>query len=133
MNIIANQFTALQPAKFQSFIIIFVGVLSSVPPRCQLSDPVPGRRLLSMGRHPLVGLACGAGVAAVATVNLVPAPIDAMLTGNNRTNPSLPGRRRARSPAANLFSAIGIRQLFSLLSPRWSRSALFCAALALSL
>lgn len=131
MNALIRKLVAVAPAWGLSFIIIFVGVLSSVASDAGylILIPLAAAAFLSIGRHPLVGLAAAfAGVAAIFTVNLIPTPIDAMLTEITNESIALAGGAPL-TIAANLFSA-SAPPLFSLLSPRWSRSALLRRALA---
>ena len=66
-----------------AFIIIFVGVLSSVATDAGylILIPLGAAAFLSVGRHPLAGLAAAfAGVGADFGVNMLITPLDSMLT-----------------------------------------------------
>jgi len=66
-----------------AFILIFVGVLSSVATDAGylILVPLAAAAFLSVGRHPLAGMAGAfAGVGAVFTVNIIPTPSDSMIT-----------------------------------------------------
>ena len=75
------------PKRWLTFILIFVGVLSSVATDAGylILVPLAASAFLSIGRHPLAGLAAAfAGVGAVFGVNLLITPSDSML--NEITN-----------------------------------------------
>lgn len=66
-----------------TFILVLTGVLSSAASDAGylILIPLAAAAFASVGRHPLAGLATGfAGVAAIFMVNLIPTPIDAMIT-----------------------------------------------------
>ena len=63
---------------------MFIGILSSIAADAGylVLIPLAAAAFLSMGRHPLAGLAASfAGVAAVFTVNILIKPLDGILTG----------------------------------------------------
>ncbi len=71
------------PRRLLAFILIFVGVLSSVASDAGylILVPLGAAAFMSVGRHPLAGMAaCFAGVGAVFGVNPILGPIDAMMT-----------------------------------------------------
>jgi aminobenzoyl-glutamate transport protein len=71
------------PRRLLAFVLIFVGVLSSVATDAGylILVPLGAAAFLSVGRHPLAGMAaCFAGVGAIFGVNPIPGPIDAMVT-----------------------------------------------------
>ncbi len=71
------------PPKAITFIIVAMGVLSSIASDAGylVLIPLGGAAFLSLGRHPVAGLAAAfAGVAAVFGVNLIITPIDGVLT-----------------------------------------------------
>ena len=72
------------PRKALTYILVFVGILSSIAADAGylVLIPLAAAAFLSMGRHPLAGLAASfAGVAAVFTVNILIKPLDGILTG----------------------------------------------------
>ena len=74
---------AISPRWLLSFIIIFVGVLSSVATDAGylILIPLGAAAFLSVKRHPLAGVAAAyGGVSAIFAVNILVAPLDAMLT-----------------------------------------------------
>ncbi len=83
MAALIRKLVAVSPRGMLSFIIIFVGVLSSVATDAGylILVPLGAAAFLSVKRHPLVGLAAAyGGVGAIFAVNLLIAPLDAMLT-----------------------------------------------------
>ncbi len=71
------------PAKAMTYILVFVGILSSIAADAGYLVLVPlgAAAFLSLGRHPLAGLAASfAGVAAVFSVNILIKPLDGILT-----------------------------------------------------
>lgn len=74
---------AASPRRLLAFILILVGVMSSVASDAGylILVPLGAAAFLSVGRHPLAGMAaCFAGVGAVFGVNPILGPIDAMIT-----------------------------------------------------
>src|SRR5262249_35633943 len=66
-----------------TFIIVFIGGLSSVATDAGylILIPLSAAAFLSVGRHPLAGIAAAyAGVSVAFAVNILIAPLDAMLT-----------------------------------------------------
>ncbi|MBX3058129.1 MAG: AbgT family transporter [Anaerolineae bacterium] len=109
MNALIRKLVAVAPAGGLSFIIIFVGVLSSVASDAGylILIPLAAAAFYSVKRHPLVGLAAAfAGVASIFTVNLIPTPIDAMLTEITNESIGLAGGESI-TIAANIFFNIG--------------------------
>jgi aminobenzoyl-glutamate transport protein len=83
MGALIRKLVKVAPVAWLSFIIVFVGVVSSIASDAGylILIPLAAAAFASVGKHPLVGLAAAyAGVAAIFTVNIVPAPTDAMLT-----------------------------------------------------
>jgi aminobenzoyl-glutamate transport protein len=71
------------PGGLLGFVLIFVGVLSSIATDAGylILVPLGAAAFLSVGRHPLAGMAaCFAGVGAIFGVNPIPGPIDAQIT-----------------------------------------------------
>jgi aminobenzoyl-glutamate transport protein len=71
------------PRRILAFVLIFVGVLSSIATDAGylILVPLGAAAFLSVGRHPLAGMAaCFAGVGAIFGVNIIPGPIDAQIT-----------------------------------------------------
>ena len=118
MNALIRRLVAIAPAGALSFIIIFVGVLSSVASDAGylILIPLAAAAFLSVGRHPLVGLAAAfAGVASIFTVNVIPTPIDAMLTEITNESIALSGGQPL-TIAANLWFGIGSSIILALVA-----------------
>ena len=83
MAALIRKLVAISPRWLLSFIIIFVGVLSSVATDAGylILIPLGAAAFLSVKRHPLAGVAAAyGGVSAIFAVNILVAPLDAMLT-----------------------------------------------------
>jgi aminobenzoyl-glutamate transport protein len=118
MNALIRKLVAVAPAGGLSFIIIFVGVLSSVASDAGylILIPLAAAAFYSVKRHPLVGLAAAfAGVASIFTVNLIPTPIDAMLTEITNESIALAGGESI-TIAANIFFNIGSSFILALVA-----------------
>lgn len=78
-----RKLVSVSPPKALTYILVFAGILSSVAADAGylVLIPLAGTAFISVGRHPLAGLACGfAAVAAAFTVNMLIKPLDAVLT-----------------------------------------------------
>ncbi len=83
MAALIRKLVAVAPAGLIAFFIIFVGVLASVASDAGylILIPLAAAAFVSLGRHPLAGLAAAyAGVSAIFAVNVLITPIDSMLT-----------------------------------------------------
>ena len=83
INALIRKIVIVAPRRAITFIVVFMGVLSSVASDAGylVLIPLGGAAFLSLGRHPVAGLAAAfAGVAAVFGVNLIITPIDGVLT-----------------------------------------------------
>ena len=83
VNALIRKIVIVAPRKAITFIIVAMGVLSSVASDAGylVLIPLGAAAFLSLGRHPIAGLAAAfAGVAAVFGVNLIITPIDGVLT-----------------------------------------------------
>jgi aminobenzoyl-glutamate transport protein len=83
MGALIRKIVKVAPAKALAFILIFVGVLSSVASDAGylILIPLGAAAFMSVGRHPLAGMAAAfAGVGAIFGVNLLITPIDSMIT-----------------------------------------------------
>jgi aminobenzoyl-glutamate transport protein len=109
MAALIRKLVAVAPPSLLTFIIVFVGVISSVASDAGylILIPLAAGAFLSVGRHPLVGLAAAfGGVASIFTVNLIPTPIDAMLTEITNESIALAGGTPL-TITANLWFNIG--------------------------
>jgi aminobenzoyl-glutamate transport protein len=83
MDSLIRKLVAVSPKRLLAFILILVGVLSSVASDAGylILIPLGAAAFMSVGRHPLAGLAATfAGVAGIFGVNLLIGPTDAMIT-----------------------------------------------------
>ncbi len=83
VNALIRKLVTVSPAWSLSYILAFVGILSSVAADAGylVLIPLAGVALLSVNRHPLAGLALGfAAVASAFNVNMLVKPLDAVLT-----------------------------------------------------
>ena len=79
-----RKLVTVAPPKALTYILVFVGILSSVAADAGylVLIPLAASAFLSVGRHPIAGLAASfAGVAAVFSVNILVKPLDGILTG----------------------------------------------------
>jgi aminobenzoyl-glutamate transport protein len=98
------------PPKFIPFIIIFVGILSSVATDAGylILIPLGAAAFLSVGRHPLAGLAAAyAGVSAAFAVNLLITPIDGLITEITNEAIHIVDPNKSLDLTANLWFSIG--------------------------
>ena len=83
INALIRKIVLVAPRKAITFIIVAMGVLSSVASDAGylVLIPLGAAAFLSLGRHPIAGLAAAfSGVAAVFGVNLIITPVDGVLT-----------------------------------------------------
>lgn len=83
VNALIRKLVAVSPSWALVYIVAFVGILSSIAADAGyvVLIPLAGAAFLSVGRHPLAGLAVGfAAVAGAFTVNMIIKPLDAVLT-----------------------------------------------------
>ncbi|MCL4267380.1 MAG: AbgT family transporter [Anaerolineae bacterium] len=83
MGALIRKIVKVTPPQLITFILILVGVLSSVATDAGylILIPLGAIAFKSLGRHPLAGVAAAfGGVSAVFAVNILIAPVDAMLT-----------------------------------------------------
>lgn len=83
MGALIRRIVKVTPANLITFVLILVGVLSSVATDAGylILIPLGAIAFKSVGRHPLAGVAAAfAGVSAIFAVNILIAPVDAMLT-----------------------------------------------------
>jgi aminobenzoyl-glutamate transport protein len=83
MSALIRKLVKVAPRRLIAFILIFVGVLSSVATDAGylILVPLGAAAFLTLKRHPLAGMAAAfAGVGAIFAVNLIFTPVDSMLT-----------------------------------------------------
>jgi aminobenzoyl-glutamate transport protein len=98
------------PPKFIPFIIIFVGILSSIATDAGylILIPLGAAAFLSVGRHPLAGLAAAyAGVSAAFAVNLLITPIDGLITEITNEAIHIVDPNKSIDLTSNLWFSIG--------------------------
>jgi len=79
-----HKLVLVAPRKLMTYILVFIGIVSSIAADAGylVLIPLAAAAFLSLGRHPLAGLAASfAGVAAVFSVNILIKPLDGILTG----------------------------------------------------
>lgn len=97
------------PRGLIAYLIVFVGVLSSVASDAGylILIPLGAAAFLAVGRHPIAGLAAGfGGVAAVFMANLIPTPSDAMLIEITNESLALAGGAPISITADYFFQAV---------------------------
>jgi aminobenzoyl-glutamate transport protein len=118
MSALIRLLVGASPKRLLAFILIFVGVLSSVASDAGylILVPLGAAAFLSVGRHPLAGMAaCFAGVGAIFGVNPILGPIDAMIT--EITNEALGAAGgTALTIVANWFFSIGSSILLAIVA-----------------
>jgi aminobenzoyl-glutamate transport protein len=90
MAALIRKLVQVAPRRLIAFILIFVGVLSSVASDAGylILIPLAAAAFLVLGRHPLAGMAAAfAGVGGIFAVNILITPIDAMM--NEITNEAI--------------------------------------------
>src|SRR5262249_48704214 len=112
------------PAAF-TYILVFIGIISSIAADAGylVLIPLAAAAYLSVGRHPLAGLAASfAGVAAVFSVNIFIKPLDGILVGIRNDAIALMNPARTVSLTANLWfssaSVILLTVVVSIISDR---------------
>jgi aminobenzoyl-glutamate transport protein len=108
MASLIRKLVAVAPRQLIAFILIFIGVLSSVATDAGylILIPLSATAFLTIGRHPLAGIAASfAGVSAVFAVNILITPTDAMLTEITNAAIGLSGGESIDITANLFFSA----------------------------
>jgi aminobenzoyl-glutamate transport protein len=109
MAALIRRLVRVAPKWALGFIIIFIGGLSSVATDAGylILIPLAGAAFLSVGRHPLAGIAAGyAGVSAAFAVNALITPLDALLTEVTNEAIALATPGEDISILANLYFAV---------------------------
>jgi aminobenzoyl-glutamate transport protein len=117
MGALIRKIVKIAPPKALAFILIFVGVVSSVASDAGylILIPLAAAAFLSVGRHPLAGMAGAfAGVGAIFGVNVLITPVDSMLT--EITNESLGAGVAPLDVTANFYFAIVSSILLALVA-----------------
>ena len=109
MAALIRKLVAVAPARAITFIIVLLGVISSVASDAGylILIPLGAAAFLSLGRHPLAGLAAAyAGVSAVFAVNVLITPIDSLVTEITNESLALVPGTEPLSVTANLWFSI---------------------------
>jgi aminobenzoyl-glutamate transport protein len=109
MAALIRKLVKVAPARAIAFIIVLLGVLSSVASDAGylILIPLGAAAFASLGRHPLAGLAAAyAGVSAIFAVNILITPIDSLVTEiTNEAIALVPGEEQL-TITANLYFSI---------------------------
>jgi aminobenzoyl-glutamate transport protein len=120
IDALIRKLVKVAPRKWLTYILVFIGVLSSIAADAGylVLIPLAASAYLSMGRHPLAGLAASfAGVAAVFTANILIKPLDGILTGITNDAIHLMDPNRSIDLTANFwFSAASVLVLTIVVS-----------------
>jgi aminobenzoyl-glutamate transport protein len=109
MAALIRKLVKVSPPKTLAFIIVFVGALSSIATDAGylILIPLGAAAFLSVGRHPLAGLAAAyAGVSAAFAVNVLITPLDGLLTEVTNEAIAIADPNRSIDLTANLWFAI---------------------------
>ena len=107
MGALIRRLVKVAPRRLIAFILIFVGVLSSVASDAGylILIPLGAAAFLTLGRHPLAGMAAAfAGVGAIFAVNVLITPIDSMVT--EITNEAIGSGGEPLTVTANFFFSV---------------------------
>jgi aminobenzoyl-glutamate transport protein len=132
VKVLIRKLVIVAPRWALCWILTFVGILSSVAADAGylVLIPLAAAAFLSVGRHPLAGLAVGfASVAAAFLVNILIVPVDGILTEITNDAIRLVDPTRTIDLAANVWFSIGSVLLLTVLivviterviEPRWA-------------
>jgi len=113
-----RKLVAVAHPKALTYILVFVGILSSIAADAGylVLIPLAAAAFISVGRHPLAGLAAAfAAVAAAFLVNILIVPVDGILTGVTNDAIHLVNPALSIDLAANVWFSIGSVVLLTLL------------------
>src|SRR5512139_844543 len=109
MGSLIRKLVKVAPPMLIAYLIVFVGVLSSVASDAGylILIPLAAAAFLAVGRHPIAGLAAAfAGVAAIFMANLIVTPTDAMLFEITNESLALAGAPPIAITADFFFQAV---------------------------
>jgi aminobenzoyl-glutamate transport protein len=118
VKVLIRKLVIVSPRWALSWILCFVGILSSVAADAGylVLIPLAAAAFMSVGRHPLAGLAIGfASVASAFLVNILIVPVDGILTEITNDAIRLVDPNRSIDLAANLWFSIGSVLLLTVL------------------
>jgi aminobenzoyl-glutamate transport protein len=112
IDALIRKLVKVAPRSALTYILVFIGIVSSIAADAGylVLIPLAAAAFLSMGRHPLAGLAASfAGVAAVFSVNILIKPLDGILTAITNDAIHLLDPSRSLDLTANFwFSAASV-------------------------
>jgi aminobenzoyl-glutamate transport protein len=117
MGALIRKLVAVAPGSLLTFIIILIGGLSSVATDAGylILIPLAAAAFLSVNRHPLAGVAAAyAGVSAAFSVNILIAPLDAMLTEVTNEAIGIASPGQTITVTANIFFSIASTLLMAV-------------------
>ena len=117
VNALIRKLVAVSPSWALTYILAFVGILSSVAADAGyvVLIPLGGAALYSVGRHPIAGIALGfAAVAGAFTVNMLIKPLDAVLTEITNDAIHMVDPTRSIDLTANLWFSIASVPLLTI-------------------
>jgi aminobenzoyl-glutamate transport protein len=109
VDALIRKLVRVAPRNALTYILVFVGIVSSIAADAGylVLIPLAAAAFLSMGRHPLAGLAASfAGVAAVFSVNILIKPLDGILTEITNDAIHLLDPTRSLDLTANFFFSV---------------------------
>jgi aminobenzoyl-glutamate transport protein len=109
MAALIRKLVAVAPAKALTFIIVFIGGISSVATDAGylILIPLGAAAFLSVGRHPIAGIAAAyAGVSVFFAVNILIAPVDALITEMTNEAIAIVNPGETITITANLYFSI---------------------------
>lgn len=113
-----RKLVVVAPPKALTWILVFVGIVSSIAADAGylVLIPLAAAAFISVGRHPLAGLAAAfAAVASAFLVNVLIVPVDGILTEITNDAIRLVNPSRTIDLAANLWFSIGSVVLLTIL------------------
>lgn len=117
MDALIRKLVGVAPGSILTFVIILIGGLSSVATDAGylILIPLAAAAFLSIKRHPLLGLAAAyAGVSAAFSVNILIAPLDAMLTEMTNEAIAIADPSQSITITANLYFSIASTILMAI-------------------
>ena len=117
MAALIRRLVAVAPGSILTFAIVLVGGLSSVATDAGylILIPLGAAAFLSVGRHPLAGVAAAyAGVSAAFSVNILIAPLDALLTEMTNESIRLVDPTQTVTITSNLYFSIASTVVMAL-------------------
>ncbi|MCC6673910.1 MAG: AbgT family transporter [Thermomicrobiales bacterium] len=117
MDALIRKLVGVAPGSVLTFVIILVGGLSSIATDAGylILIPLAAAAFLSIKRHPLLGLAAAyAGVSAAFSVNILLAPLDAMLTEMTNEAIAIADPSKSITITANLYFSIASTILMAI-------------------